>query len=154
VSGGNYWFAIGVLGNVTNYVRYPAVYLLQHWRKRGANKIYWWVISGKCLQDKYQKYNFIGEDCKAKCTKIWKWVQHVKSVTTSTFESTFVLPIGFIAKAWCSISSRRATRGGHLGHLPPPEIFKTLPSNFDICRNFQTIKLKFCIFIIFKKSFT
>jgi len=22
-------------------------------KKRGANKIYWWVISGKCLQDKY-----------------------------------------------------------------------------------------------------
>jgi len=27
------------------------------------------VISGKCLQDKYQKYNFIGEDCKAKYAK-------------------------------------------------------------------------------------
>jgi len=24
-------------------------------------------FSGKCLQDNYQKYNFIGEDCKAKC---------------------------------------------------------------------------------------
>ena len=39
------------------------------WRKWGANKIYWWAISGKCLQDKYQKYNFISEDCKAKCAK-------------------------------------------------------------------------------------
>jgi len=27
------------------------------------------VISGKCLQDKYQKYNFIGEDCKSKVRK-------------------------------------------------------------------------------------
>jgi len=36
------------------------------WREGGASKTYWWVISGKCLQDKYQKCNFIGEDCKAK----------------------------------------------------------------------------------------
>jgi len=34
-----------------------------------------------------------------------------------------------------------------------PEIFKTLHSNFDICRNFQTIDMKFCILIILKKSF-
>jgi len=38
------------------------------------------------------------------------------------------------------------------GHLPPPELFKTLHSNFDICRNFQIIKLKYCILILFKKS--
>jgi len=43
---------------------------------------------------------------------------------------------------------RRATRGG----IFRPEIFKTLHSNFDICRNFQIIKLKYCILIIFKKS--
>jgi len=42
-------------------------------RKKGGNKIYWWVVSGKCLQDKYQKYNFIGEDCKAKCAKFVSW---------------------------------------------------------------------------------
>ena len=75
------------------------------WRKRGANKIYWWVFSGKCLQYKYQKYNFIGEDCKAKCAKTWKLVQNVKSVTSSTFESKFVLRIGFIVKAYSSMSS-------------------------------------------------
>ena len=40
-------------------------------------------------------------------------------------------------------------RGGHL----PPVIFKTLHSNFDICRNFQRIKMKFYILIIFKKSY-
>jgi len=39
------------------------------------------------------------------------------------------------------------------GHLPPPEIFKTLHSNFDICRNFQRIKMKFYILIIFMKSY-
>ena len=53
------------------------------WRKRGANKMYWWVISGKCLQDKYRKYSFIGEDCKTKCAKSRKFVHNVKSMTTS-----------------------------------------------------------------------
>ena len=33
------------------------------------------------------------------------------------------------------------------------EIFKTLHSNFDICRNFQRIKMKFYILIILKKSY-
>ena len=75
------------------------------WRKRGANKIYWWVISGKCLQDKYQKYNFIGEICKAMCAKTWKLVQNVESVKTSIFESKFVLLIGFTVKVWCTMSS-------------------------------------------------
>ena len=79
------------------------------WRKRGSNKIRWWVISGKCLQDKYQKYNFIGEDCKAKCAKTWQLVQNVKSVTTSTFESKLFLHIGFIVKTWCSMSSVGST---------------------------------------------
>ena len=111
----NYWFAIGVPGNVRNYVRCLAVYLLQHKvaqmlrnvlsKKRGAKKIYSWVFLGKCLQDKYQRYNFIGEDRKANCAKTWKLVQNVKSVTTSTFESKFVPRIGFIVKAWCSMSS-------------------------------------------------
>jgi len=31
--------------------------------------------------------------------------------------------------------------------------FKTLHSNFDICRNFEKIKMKFYILIIFKKSY-
>ena len=33
-----------------------------------------------------------------------------------------------------------------------PEIFKTLHSNFDICRNILRIKMKFYILMIFKKS--
>ena len=44
---------------------------------------------------------------------------------------------------------RRATRGG----IFPPEIFKALHSNFDICRNFQRIKMKFYILIIVKKFY-
>jgi len=44
-------------------------------------------------------------------------------------------------------------QGGHLGQFAPPEIFKTLHSNFEICRNFQRIKMKFYILIIFKKSY-
>jgi len=75
------------------------------WRKRRANKIYWWVIAGKCLQDKYQKYNFIGEDCKTKCAKTRKLVHNVKSMATSTFECKFVLRTGFIVKAYCLMSS-------------------------------------------------
>jgi len=72
-------------------------------RKRGAKKIYWWVISGKCLQDKYQ--NFIGENCKARWAKTWKLVHNVRSMKTSTIECKFVLRIGFIVKvsAGCSV---------------------------------------------------
>jgi len=45
---------------------------------------------------------------------------------------------------------KRATRGGgHLGHFPPPENFKTVYSNFDSCKSFQRIKTKFYILIIF-----
>jgi len=40
---------------------------------------------------------------------------------------------------------------GHLGHSPL-ENFKTLHSNFDICRNFQRIKMKFYTLIIFRKA--
>ena len=48
---------------------------------------------------------------------------------------------------------RRATWGGTFGTFATPEIFKTLHSNFDICRNFQRIKMKFYILIILKKSY-
>ena len=51
-----------------------------------------------------------------------------------------------------SVLQQARNHGGHLGHFPPPEIFKTLHSNFGICRNFQRIKMKFCIQIIFQKS--
>jgi len=54
---------------------------------------------------KHQKYNFIGEGCKAKCAKTWKLVHNLKSMTTSTFEGKFVLRIGFIVKGRYSMSS-------------------------------------------------
>jgi len=38
----------------------------------------------------------------------------------------------------------------HQGGKCTPENFKTLHSNFDICRNFQTIKMKFYILIILR----
>jgi len=58
------------------------------------------------LQDKYQKYNVIGKDCKAKCAKTWKLVQNFEIVTISTFANAFVLPIvGFIVNTWCLMSS-------------------------------------------------
>ena len=47
---------------------------------------------------------------------------------------------------------RRATRGG-IRRIFPFEIFKTFHSNFDICRNFQIIKMKFCILIILQTNF-
>ena len=46
-----------------------------------------------------------------------------------------------------------AQPGGAFGAFAPPEIFKTLHSNFDICRNFERIKMKFYIPIIFQKSY-
>jgi len=42
---------------------------------------------------------------------------------------------------------------GAFGAFSIPKIFKTLHSNFDICRNFQRIKMKFHILIIFNKSY-
>ena len=45
-----------------------------------------------------------------------------------------------------------AQPGGGISGICPPELFKTLYSNFDIWRNFQITKLKFCILFIFKKS--
>jgi len=50
------------------------------------------------------------------------------------------------------MSSQARNQGGIFAAFVPPEIFKTLHSNFDICRNFQRIKVKFYILIIFKKS--
>ena len=49
------------------------------------------------------------------------------------------------------VPCRCATRGGIWG-ICLPKIFKTFHSNFDICRNFQRIKMKFYILIIFKIS--
>ena len=111
----NYWFAIGVPWNVTINVQCLAIYLLQHkvtqiaskrfkWRKRGANKVHWWVFSGKCFQDKYQKYNFIGEDCKAKCAKTWKLVLNIKAWQLQHLTVHFFPSIGFIVRGWCSMS--------------------------------------------------
>ena len=41
--------------------------------------------------------------------------------------------------------------GGGIWGICPPENFKMLHSNFDICRNFQRIKMKF--YILFPKIF-
>ena len=56
------------------------------------------------MQDKYKKYNFIGENCKAKCAKTLKLVHNVRSMKTSTFECKFVLRIGVIVKATAGCS--------------------------------------------------
>jgi len=46
-----------------------------------------------------------------------------------------------------------AQPGGAFGAFAPVENFKTLHSNFVICRNFQRLKMKFYILINFKKSY-
>jgi len=48
------------------------------------------------------------------------------------------------------VCNMRATRWGGIW---PPAIFKTLRISFDICSNFQRIKNKVYILIIFKKSY-
>ena len=44
-----------------------------------------------------------------------------------------------------------AQPGEAFGPYAPFDNFKTLHRNFDICRNFQMIKMKFCNLIVFKK---
>jgi len=56
----------------------------------------------------------------------------------------------FVFSCWKG-TNRRATEGG--GAFAPPEIFKAFHSDFDICRNFQRIKMKIFFLIIFKKSY-
>jgi len=48
---------------------------------------------------------------------------------------------------------RRETRGGAFEANAPAKIFKALHSNFDIYKNFQRMKMKFYILIIFKKLY-
>jgi len=42
-------------------------------------------------------------------------------------------------------------QGGENLGISPQKIFKTLHCNFDICRNFHKIKMKFCILVLYKK---
>jgi len=51
-----------------------------------------------------------------------------------------------------SKSGAQPGEGGIWG-ICPPGIFKTLHSDFDICRNFQRLKMKFCILTILKKPY-
>ena len=60
----------------------------------------------------------------------------------------FVDESGSINSCLCTVL-RLVTREA-FGAFTPLEIFKTLHSHFDICSNFQRIKMKFYILIIFK----
>ena len=44
-------------------------------------------------------------------------------------------------------------QGGAFRGIFPPLNFKTLHSNFDICRNFKRVKMNFYIVNVFQKSF-
>jgi len=57
------------------------------------------------------------------------------------------------SKQNCQSQSGAQPGGRAFRALSLPEIFKTLHRNFDICRNFQRIKMKFHILIIFKNSY-
>jgi len=63
----------------------------------------------------------------------------------------FVRSIPFFKKGLNNFEAEHARNQG--GAFAPTEIFKTLHSNFDICRNFQRIKMKSYILIIFKKFY-
>ena len=109
----NYWFAIGVVGNVTKYIRCLAVYLLQHkvtqMLQNVSSEQRWeqTKYTGEWFQEIVCKTNIKSTTSSAKIAKrakTWKLVHNVKSVTSSTFECKFVLRIGFIVKAFCSMS--------------------------------------------------
>jgi len=74
-------------------------------KKEGSNQNILVSDFRKMFARQNQKYNFIGEDCKTKSRKTRKLVHNVKSMTTSIFECEFVLRIGFIVKAYCSMFS-------------------------------------------------
>ena len=76
--------------------------------------------------------------------EIWKrcwYIETIKTINSCSYEAT----------QWYVAGAQPG--GGHLGICPPPEIFKTLHSIFVICRNFQRIKMKVYILLIFKKSY-
>jgi len=56
-------------------------------------------------------------------------------------------------RLFTTVSNRAGAQsgGGNLG-ICIPQNFKTLHSNFDICRNFQRIKMKFLVFYSFRKG--
>jgi len=91
------------------------------------------------------------------------WPQISVAYFSKLFESIFtVLVVGggcilSISSCWplhtyhlqCNFCMR-ATRGGAFAS---PASFKTLDTNFDMCRNFQRIEMKFYILIMFEKSY-
>jgi len=53
-------------------------------------------------------------------------------------------------KLFCLLRHKQyCSAGDAFGAFAPPENFKTLHCNLDICWNFQRIKMKFYILIIF-----
>jgi len=76
-------------------------------------------------------------------TRVYSTIARLLVGNSHTVRPT--IPIGINLFKGKMITARRATRGGH---LLIPENFKTLHSNFEICRNFQRIKMEFGVLII------
>jgi len=54
---------------------------------------------------------------------------------------------------WIQGWTQARNQGRGIWGICPPEIFKTLHNNFDICKNFQIKSLNFAFLIIFLKKF-
>ena len=80
IAGATMWQGQGNHTFTTTWLEYLLLAPLFSHVKHFLNS-YFWVISGKFLQVKYQKCKFIGEESKAKCAKTWNWklVQNFKS---------------------------------------------------------------------------
>ena len=77
-------------------------------------------------------------------------VTHVRYLNSRGAKTTYV---SHLNNREAETTYQARNRGGAFGAFAPPEIFKILHGNFDICRNFQRIKKKFYILSIFKKSY-
>jgi len=85
---------------------------------------------------------------KPRMTELNAWKNMALSLTFRCMRNN-----GFCFRSRPIYQYRRATWGGAFGAFASPEIFKTLHRNYDNCRNFQRIKIKFYILIISKKSY-
>ena len=74
-------------------------------------------------------------------------------VTLWVWQISHLCLLVYVLNHWLDLAQARNQEGMAFGAFANPEIFKTLHSNFDICRNFQRIKMKFYILIIFRKFY-
>ena len=130
-------------------VEFCITYLISGWvdcsSAFSVHKFWWQIFYIQCF-----KILGIAEQLtRIKCINLTD--RYVEAVNSILFCSDLFVQLSYYA-TFITMQARNQG-GGHLGHSPP-QIFKILYSNFEICGNFQIIKLKVCILIIFKKSLT